>query len=617
MDRIHSICSSPKAAFPLICFASGGMISFMADKLNSLAVKKHSRNLLCAAIAAAILALPNLASARGVPNFALVDVQDVNHELYRAKGKAVVLYFTGVGCPIVRKNARKFRALRDQFAGQGIEFWVVNCFAGDTKSDVRKEQRKLGMRSMTILLDTKQAVALALGVNRTAEVVAIDLEEEEIFYRGAIDDQLSEGAEKPEATQRYLKDALDAFMAGKEIEVAKTKAHGCRITYAKVAENDAAPDYATQVAPLLRENCVHCHRQGGVGPWSMNSHRRVSNYANMIEEVLLTRRMPPWDPHPNYGKFKDAQSLSREETQTLLAWVKAGAPGIDGDDPLQAPLPDWPDWRLGKPDAVLKLPESQKIPPTGVVDYRYIDVENPFKKDVWLSGLDIKPDNRKVVHHIILYVKKSGDRDRGGHGEFFIGWAPGASPLKYDHGVAKKLPANATLTIEMHYTTCGTEEFDQSEVALYLADGPVERIAETRQAMEWDLNIPPGESEAVHSATYHFERPATLYGLFPHMHFRGKWMRYELLQPDGKRETLLHVPRYDFQWQFSYYLQQPRHVPAGSWLLVTGAFDNSADNPANPDPNKRVVWGQQSWDEMFIGFFEAADDPVPTRTAKN
>ncbi len=522
-----------------------------------------------------------------------------------------------MGCPIARKNAHTFRGLRDQFLGQGIEFWVVNAYAGDTKKDVRKEQNKLGMRNMTVLLDTKQALSLALGVDRTAEVIAIDLKEQTVFYRGAIDDRLSEGAEKPKATQHYLKDALDAFMAGEKVEVTKTKAHGCRITYAKVAEEDDAPDYATQVAPLLQENCVNCHRQGGIGPWSMDSHRRVSNYAAMIEEVLLTRRMPPWDPHPNYGKFKEAQSLSREETQTLLAWVKAGAPGVDGEDPLQAPLPDLPDWRLGTPDAVLQLPKPQRVPPTGVVDYRYIEVENPFERDVWLSGLDVKPDNRKVVHHVILYVKNSDDGDRDGHGEFFVGWAPGASPLKYEHGVAKKLPADAKLTIEIHYTTCGTEEFDQSEVALYLADGPAQRIAETRQAIEWDLNIPPGESEAVHSATYHFEKPATLYGLFPHMHFRGKWMRYELLQPDGKQETLLHVPRYDFQWQFSYYLQKPRHIPAGSWLLVTGAFDNSADNPANPDPNKRVVFGQQSWDEMFIGFFEAADDPGPTHTATN
>lgn len=243
-------------------------------------------------------------------------------------------------------------------------------------------------------------------------------------------------------------------------------------------------------------------------------------------------------------------------------------------------------------------------------------VTNPFTNDVWLSALDIKPGNRQVVHHVILYANWPGAADYGsGRGAFFVGWAPGSSALHYPEGVAKRLPANAELTFELHYTTNGSEQTDQSEIALYLADGTPQRSAETRQAVEMNLNIPPGEAEARHTATYAFTKPATIYGLFPHMHFRGKWMRYELLLPNGKRETLLHVPRYDFLWQFSYYLEEPRHVPAGSWLLVSGAFDNSARNPANPDPNRRVVFGEQSWDEMFIGFFEAADDPEPAKTA--
>ncbi len=579
---------------------------------------KYLKNLLAGSVAVSCLISPGLVSARSVPNFALIDVDDINHELYRSEGRAVVLYFTGVGCPIARKNARKFRDLRDQFEGKGVEFWVVNSYAGDTKNEVRDERRKTGLWGMTTLMDSKQAVALSLGVERTAEVVAIGMKDREIFYRGATDDQLSEGAEKPAASEHYLKDALTAFLAGDAISNPETQARGCRITYAKVSEDDdKAPDYATQVAPLLQANCVECHRKGGIGPWSMSSHRRVANYADMIEEVLLTRRMPPWDPHPDYGTFVDPQSLSREETQTLIRWVQAGAAMADGvEDPLEAPLVPLPEWRLGDPDVVLKLPEVQKIPATGVLDYRYIKAANPFTNDVWLSGMDIKPGNRKVVHHVILYAKWPGAPEGGSDkGVFFVGWAPGASVLRYPDGVAKKLPAAAELTFEVHYTTVGTEETDQSEIALYLADGPQERSAETRQAIQLDLDIPPGEANAEHVATYAFKKPATIYGLFPHMHFRGKWMRYELLLPDGRRETLLHVPRYDFQWQFSYYFEKPRRVPAGSWLLVTGAFDNSAANPANPDPTRRVVFGEQSWDEMFIGFFEAADDPEPTHTA--
>ena len=561
------------------------------------------------------------ASAAGrptVPNFSLIDQDDANHELHRTPGRAVVLMFTGTGCPIVRKNASKFRGLKNRFEAEGVNFWLVNAYAGDTKNDVRQERIDLGLWSMTYLLDTKQSLSLALGVERTAEVVAIDTRDWSIFYRGAIDDQLTEGAEKPAAGEKYLEQALNAFLAGSEIKTATTPAHGCRITYAKVTGEGATPDYATQVAPLLQRYCVECHRPDGIGPFSMNSHRRVANHAEMIEEVLLTRRMPPWDPHPGYGKFVDPHSLSLEETQTLLRWVDAGAPRGNGADPLEAPLATLPEWRLGQPDVVIKLPAAQKIPATGILDYRYAKVANPFTNDVWLSGLDIKPGNRKVVHHVILYAKWPGAPDDGSDkGVFFVGWAPGASALKYPVGVAKRLAKDAELTFELHYTTNGSEQTDQSEIALYLADATPARSAETRQALELNLDIPPGEAEARHTATYAFQKPATIYGLFPHMHFRGKWMRYELLLPNGKRETLLHVPRYDFKWQLSYYLQQPRQVPAGSWLLVSGAFDNSALNPANPNPGKRVVFGEQSWDEMFIGFFEAADDPEPTRTAAN
>ncbi len=557
------------------------------------------------------------ASARAVANFNLVDQDDYNHELYRAPGKVVVLFFTGTGCPVARKSAPKLNELKEKFESKGVTFWVVNSYAGDTTEEIHEERRKIHLWGTTFLIDRKQAVALSLGIERTAEVVAINTKDWNVIYRGAIDNQLFEGAEKKHASELYLKDALTSFLEGKAVAKANTQAHGCRITYASVTENDAVPDYASQIAPLLNQNCANCHRKDGIGPWSMSSHRRVANFAEMIKEVLLTRRMPPWDPHPDYGDFHDPNQLSREQTQTLLRWVTAGAPRGQGEhDPLTEPLPALPEWRLGKPDAVLKLPTPEKIPATGVVDYRYVEVPSPFTNDVWLAGLDIKPGNHKVVHHVIMYVKWQGGRDDGnGHGTFFVGWAPGASALKYPQGVAKRLPANAKLTLELHYTTCGSEQEDSSEIALYLADGPQERNAETRSAIEWNLNIPPGEAQAGHVATYGFKRPATIYGLFPHMHFRGKWMRYELLLPDGKRETLLHVPRYDFQWQLSYYLKEPRHVPAGSWLMVTGAFDNSAANPANPDPNKQISFGKQSWDEMFIGFFEAADDPKGPRTA--
>jgi peroxiredoxin len=552
------------------------------------------------------------AARREVANFNLLDLRGANHELYRADGKVVVLFFTGTGCPIARKSTSTLKELRDAFGGRGVSFWLINTYAGDSTRDAQKEAGELGLFGFPYLRDPRQGVALSLGVQRTAEVVAIETERWEVIYQGALDDRFAEGAEKPKPQARYLRDALESHLSGRPVDLARTQARGCRLTFAEVGGDAGVPSYAKEVAPLLKTHCVECHREGAIGPWAMDGHARVKNYARMIEEVLLTRRMPPWDPDPDFGKFANAHSMTREETQTLQRWVAAGAPRGDGPDPLAEALPPLPDWVMGKPDVVLRLPNPEQIPATGVLEYRHIEIANPFTNEVWVAATDIKPGNRKVVHHAILYVKAPGIRDDGtGNGLHFCGWAPGTPPSRYPAGVAKRLPAGATLTLEMHYTTSGAPETDQTEVAFYLAPGPQPRNVEVRRAEDFHLEVPPGSNEARHSATYAFRKPATLYSLAPHMHVRGKWMRYELLLPDGKRETLLNVPRYDFNWQHGYGLAEPRKVPAGAWLLVTGAFDNSAKNPSNPDPSQRVRFGLQSWDEMFIGFFEAADEPEP------
>jgi len=530
--------------------------------------------------------------------------------LYQAEGRAVVLFFTGVGCPIARKSSGKLKALADQFGPDGVSFWIINTYPADTTGDATKEAWELGLQNFIYLADPRQGVALSLGVERTAEVVVIGNQDHKVVYQGAIDDQLTEGAERPEPQNKFLEVALKEFLAGQPVTQARTPARGCRIAFTPAAEAEMAPSYATAVAPVLRTHCAECHREGAIGPWPMDGHGRVKNYARMIEEVLLTRRMPPYDANPDFGHFDNAHRLTREETQTLLRWIAAGAPRGEGPDPLTEPLPALVDWPLGKPDVVMRLPEPQSVPATGVLDYRHISLPSPQTNEFWLAGIDIRPGNRRVVHHAILYAKWPGCPDDGsGNGVHVFGWAPGATPAAYPDGVGKRIPAGAEFNLELHYTTAGSPQTDQTEVALYLRPGPQAREAETRRVAEYHLDIPPGESEARHHATYAFREPATIYGLSPHMHFRGKWMRYELLLPNGKRETLLDVPRYDFRWQLTYLLAEPRKVPAGSWLLVTGAFDNSAANPNNPDPKKQITFGLQSWDEMFIGFFEAADEP--------
>ncbi|MGH7970979.1 MAG: redoxin domain-containing protein, partial [Limisphaerales bacterium] len=420
-----------------------------------------------------------------MPNFNLLDLRGHNHELQRAGGRAVVLFFTGTGCPIARKSAPKLRDMQRRFGKEGVSFWIINSYADDKLEDIIKECNELGLRSLTYLRDRKQSVALAYHVQRTAEVVALSSKSFQVFYRGAIDDQFGEGAERPHPKNKFLERALEEFLAGKTVSSPLTKARGCLFAFAGA---DEAPSYSKEIAPLLQRHCVDCHRQGGIGPWSMSGYDRVKHYSRMIEEVLLTRRMPPWDPDPDFGAFANANVLTAEETQAILRWVEAGAPRTDGDDPLAAPLPPAPDWPLGKPDVVLRLPEVQKIPATGVLEYRYLAIPSPFTNEVWLTGTDIKPANRQVVHHIILYAKWPGCEDDGtGNGVHVCGWAPGFPPTRLPEGVGVRLPAGTELTAEVHYTTCGSPQTDQSEIALYLAPGPQPRRAEVRRALQLDL----------------------------------------------------------------------------------------------------------------------------------
>lgn len=577
-----------------------------------------SRSVLLAGLIGVLLSDGVFAAAkpREVPNFNLTDLSGHNHELKRAEGKAVVLFFTGNGCPVARQSVGKLHALHERF-GHDVAFWVVNTYAGDSLAECRTEAAQFGIRPFPYLRDPKQGVALAFGVERTAEVVVIRSADWSVLYQGAIDDQLSEGAQRKEPQTKFLEAALTEFLANQPVTTDRTKAHGCRIAYGKVGDEQGTVSYSKVVAPLLQKHCVECHRDGGIGPWAMAGHGKVKNYAAMIEEVLLTGQMPPWHADPAHGHWANDRSMTPEETQTLLRWVAAGAPRGEGPDPLTEALATEPAWQLGSLDFVVKLPKAEAIPATGVLDYRHIAVDLPITNDVWIAALDVKPGNRRVVHHVIMRAKWDGGPDDGsGFGINLTGWAPGMVLTKFPAGTGKFVPRGAKIDMEMHYTTMGSPQTDQTEIAFYLLPAKPERELFTRSALQPDLNIAPGADESRDTAIHGFTRPATIYTLMPHMHLRGKWMRFDLLLPNGKRETLLNVPRYDFNWQTIYRLAEPRHVPAGAWLVVTGGFDNSPGNPANPDPKKRIHFGLQSWDEMFIGFFDAADDPAPVVETK-
>lgn len=610
----HSVILPATQKLP-ICLPANSVLLW--STISASACMKSFRSALpwfaCALIA---LSRPLTAPAGEASNFVLLDSGGKAHELHRAEGRAVVLYFTGIGCPVARKNVGKLHDLKAQF-GNDVTVWIVDSEAGDDRAAVAKEAQELGVSDLPVLMDHNQALALALGVDRTAEVVALDTADWSVFYQGAVDDQLSEGAEKPEPEHRYLQTAVESRLAGRAIETPRTHAKGCLIAFENQPIDSAAPvSYSKEVAPILREKCASCHREGDIGPFAFSDYRTAKRKARMIEEVLLTQRMPPWNADPYYGKFAALPTLTTAEQQTMIRWINQGAPRDEGNDPLADVPPADSKWPLGKPDYIIKLPHPEEIPATGVLSYRHIHMDSPVHEDVWLGATVINPGNRKVLHHCIVYAKFEGSgKDLGGDGAKICGWAPGRLPGRLPEGVGIFLGKDAKLDIELHYTTNGTAQTDDTEIGLYVLPQKPALTYKTGMALKFDFAIPPKTSESLASATFRFDRDSIIYTLTPHMHMRGAWMNYEAFYPDGRRETLLSVPRFDFNWQTTYRLAEPLKVPAGTKIVCSGAFDNSAKNPANPDPNKTVRWGQQSWDEMFIGYVGYAElpkDPAPS-----
>jgi hypothetical protein len=341
----------------------------------------------------------------------------------------------------------------------------------------------------------------------------------------------------------------------------------------------------------------------------MTNYARVHGVADMIQEVVLARRMPPWQPDRLHGEFSNGANLSLDESRTLLRWIEQGAARGEGADPMEKAVAPHVDWPLGQPDAILALPSVEQIPATGILEYRHIKVTVPFTEDVWVRGVIARPDNRRVVHHVIVRVREPGQNEDSQDDAFLIGWAPGSPDMFFPENTGKKIKKGSTLDFEMHYTVSGKPETDQSRIALYLTKEPPKLVLKTRAAYNFDVEISPNDPESNASATYVFKNDSMLYDLSPHMHLRGSWFKFEAFYPNGRHETLLNVPRYDFNWQHNYRLKEPKRMPAGTWIMCSGGFDNSAMNPHNPDPGARIHWGDQSFDEMFIGFMGIAELP--------
>ena len=544
--------------------------------------------------------------------FRLADSDGKEHKMSDyAKNDFLVVAFLGTECPLVKLYAKRLDDIRKEFQTKSVGMIAVNSNQQDSITEIQHFVRthKVGF---PVLKDVGNKLADQFKAERTPEIFVLD-ERREVVYHGAIDDQFTYGIQKSKSRNNYLIDALEELTSGKAVTTPETDSVGCIIGRLRSTNPKSEVTYSNQISRILQENCVSCHRDGEIAPFALDEYDEVAGWAGMIEEVVRERRMPPWHADPAIGHFSNDARLTDEEKQLIYDWVVAGAP--EGDPADLPPTREYPDgWQIGEPDLVVEMDDKPfKVKARGTVPYKYFVVDPGFKEDKWIKAAECRPGNREVVHHIIVGLSGQGQfgDNRGVHSELDSEWlaatAPGGKPMILPEGYAKFIPKGSKLIFQMHYTPNGTRTTDISKIGLVFEDAEkVTHRVLTKLAIETDFRIPPRADNHRVKAVERIQRPSELLALFPHMHYRGKSFTYEIELPGGKREMLLSVPNYDFNWQNAYVLEKPRQLPKGTRIHCVAHFDNSKKNLANPNPNKSVYWGDQTWEEMMIGYFDVA-----------
>jgi mono/diheme cytochrome c family protein len=388
------------------------------------------------------------------------------------------------------------------------------------------------------------------------------------------------------------------------------------------------PTFYKDILPILQGHCQSCHRPGEVAPMPLVTYEHTRPWAPAIAKSVQSGMMPPWFADPRFGHFSNDPSLTAQQIATMLSWVAAGA--LAGN-PHDAPEPlQWAEgWNIAKPDIVLPMPKPVTIPANGDVEYTYEIVPTHFGADKWIQMAEVHPSSPQYVHHAVVYIRPpdsgwlrhapigvpftastlSDPQDRleahGTTSDLLLVYAPGSSPDRWPQGMAKFVPAGSDLIFQVHYTTNGHAGSDGTSIGLVFARTPQQQRVITLQLNDHAFIIPPGADDFRVEVQGTLPNDATLLSLFPHMHLRGKRFEYDIVRPDGSIETLLRV-NYHFHWQLSYRLAEPRRLKAGTKLRAVAWYDNSRNNPHNPDPNATVTWGDQTYQEMMVGFFDVA-----------
>ncbi len=553
-----------------------------------------------------------LAALRELPLLA-PDGREVRLGELIGDGEALVLCYTGVGCPISQKIAPRLTRLSAAYAERGARFLGINANPQDSRAAIEKEHAELAL-GFPIFKDFRQELTRALAAKTTTEVFVFD-RSGKLRYRGAIDDQYSLGAARPEPTRNFLIQALEAVLAGEEPACAETEPQGCLLTLLPDAELPEAVTWSRDIAPIVQRRCEACHRPDQVGPFPLRTYEEVKGHSKMIASVIAEGRMPPWNADARYdGVFANQRALPAKEKEALLSWIEGG---MQRGNPAEDPPPkSWPvGWSIGEPDTVIAmervmddgelLPEKgYAVPREGVVDYQYFTAKTDYPEDRWIRSIEVRPGASDVVHHVLVLLDDPANPNSRIDFRTYLAVAvPGDTPSVYPEGYGKRLPAGATIIFQLHYTPNGKERFDRSSLAIRFCDEPPEFEVVTGAVVNDGFEIPPGAKNHEVRSEVLIREDTGLVALFPHMHTRGSDFRYVAHYPDRSEEELL-FSHYDFNWQESYLLPDPKFLPAGTRLECIGHFDNSAENPNNPDPGATVSWGEQTFEEMFIGYFD-------------
>jgi Ca2+-binding EF-hand superfamily protein/mono/diheme cytochrome c family protein len=524
--------------------------------------------------------------------------------------KGLLIVMTSATCPVSKRYLPSVAKLAAELKDQGLGLLLVNALVSEKPEDIRSQLAAAGVTAPYVH-DIEKKLSLALGARTTTEVFLVDTKRT-LIYRGALDDQYGINYNLDAPKHSYLRDAVAALLRGEKPFVQATAAPGCELDLPAAADAKATTvTYHRDVARILQQNCVSCHREDGIAPFALDDIDEVKDRAKVIRRVVGEGSMPPWfaavDKDADKNPWANDCSLSAKDKADLFAWIdsKDRPLGDAAEAPAKRRYPA--EWSIGKPDLVVQLSKAHDIKADGFMPYATDIVETELKEDRWVSAYEIIPSERDVVHHVIVRVHEKGSEvrkaDEGREGYWAI-YVPGNGACVYPEGFARKIPAGAKVNFQIHYTPSGKAKKERLKMGLIFAKTPPTHEIRTAPLANTKLSIPPGAARHVETYSQRVPFDMPIMGFMPHMHTRGVAFKYEVTYADGKTETLLDIPRYDFNWQLRYDYKHPKLIPQGSTMKITAVFDNSTGNKANPDPTKHVRWGAQTVDEMMIGYIE-------------